>query len=70
MALVLDQQTAAVNDDTPAEAQRLMQAAKAAMDAAGIDIAAYQVRLYTADNSDYYTSPLVAAADLASAASF
>lgn len=70
VALVLDQQTAAVNDDTPAEAQRLMQAAKAAMDAAGIDIAAYQVRLYTADNSDYYTSPLVAAADLASAASF
>ena len=69
VALVLDQQTTAVNDDTPAEAQRLMQAAKAAMDAAGIDIAAYQVRLYTADNSDYYTSPLVAAADLASAAS-
>ena len=39
------------------------------MDAAGIDIAAYQVRLYTADNSDHYTSPLVAAADLADTAS-
>lgn len=52
-----------VPDDPAAAAAAWISRAKSAMDAAGIDIAAYQVTFHGADGSELYASPLIAAAD-------
>lgn len=52
-----------VPDDPAASAAAWIGRAKSAMDAAGIDIAAYQVTFHGVDGSELYASPLIAAAD-------
>lgn len=56
-----------VPDDPAAAAAAWISRAKSAMDAAGIDIAAYQVTYRSTDASELYASPLIAAADVPAA---
>ena len=56
-----------VPDDPAAAAAAWISRAKSAMDAAGIDIAAYQVTFRGTDGSELYASPLVAAGDVPAA---
>lgn len=56
-----------VPDDPAAAAAAWISRAKSAMDAAGIDIAAYQVTFRGADASELYASPLIAAGDVPAA---
>lgn len=56
-----------VPDDPAAAAAAWISRAKSAMDAAGIDIAAYQVTYRGTDASELYASPLIAATDVPAA---
>ena len=56
-----------VPDDPAAAAAAWISRAKSAMDAAGIDIAAYQVTYRGADASELYASSLIAAGDVPAA---
>ena len=67
-ALVLQMKIDTLPADAAEQAQQLMVRAKAAMDAAGIDIAAYQVVVETPEGHALYSSPVTAAADVAPAA--
>ena len=56
-----------VPDDPAVAAAAWISRAKSAMDAAGIDIAAYQVTYRGTDGSELYASPLIAADDVPAA---
>lgn len=67
VALTLDLEVPEETDDPQAAAWEFVQQVKSAMDAAGIDIAAYQVTFRGADASELYASPLIAAGDVPAA---
>ena len=66
MALVLDLQPAAGVSDLKAAADEALRQAKAAMEAADIDIAAYQVAIWS-DMDLLYRSPVMLPGEIAPA---
>lgn len=67
VALALDLEVPEGTGNSQAAAWEFVRQVKAAMDAAGIDIAAYQVTYRGTDASELYASPLIAAADVPAA---
>lgn len=67
VALALDLEVSEGTDNPRAAAWEFVQKVKSAMDAAGIDIAAYQVTYRGTDGSELYASSLIAADDVPAA---